>query len=65
MYRRDGYESRKNNMDDIRLKPKYSNNGSSAAYIRIEYCSTTILRKRSRIKWSEMSGPTNVGDDIV
>ena len=50
MYKRDGDESRKNNVDGIRLKPKCYNNGSSAAYIRIEYCSTTIPRKGSRIK---------------
>ena len=43
-------ESRKNSIDDTWLNPKYRNNGSSAAYVRIGYCSTTIAHKASRLK---------------
>ena len=41
MTKRDGYESRKKYIDNIRLKPKYCNNGQSAGKSRIEKTPTT------------------------
>jgi len=40
-------------------------NGSSAAYIRIGYCSTAIPREGSRHKCAETSGSAIADDDIV
>lgn len=65
MLKCEGCESRKNSIDDIRLNPKYLNNGSFATYIRTGYCSTTIPLKGSRVKRFETSDSREKRDDEI
>ena len=57
MTKRDGYESRKKYIDNIRLKPKYCNNGQSASKPWVGEGSTT----RVKLVGSKLLVPEVVG----
>lgn len=66
MSNRDGSESRKNLVDGIRSKPKYLNNGQSAAKPRTEEGSETIpIGSRGASDWRFEVVGSQAADDIV